>query len=112
MQRTRHRAYRRALYRREANHLVLPVAPRNRPRKDTVDRWPMALWIQKKAKQYGDMERLARKCGIHPRRLYTILNGYYWSHGKFRLLDGIHISTVDAILTAEGSTSLNDLYPN
>lgn len=64
---------------------------------------PIRDWVIQKAKVYGGYRELSVHCGVYERTITRIVG---------REHSDINFSTVDEILTNEGSTFIWDLYPD
>jgi hypothetical protein len=69
-------------------------------------------WLREAIDRHGGMRALVQVIGnIHEDQIRRYLRGYYWQRGKKYPVRGVTIAVIDRVLTAEGSTTLNDLYP-
>jgi hypothetical protein len=77
--------------------------PLSQRRKERLPIEPLSEWAIKRAKAYGGNKGLAEYCGVDERTITRIVHKEY---------PEINFSTVDEILTNEGSTFIWDIYPN
>jgi hypothetical protein len=76
------------------------------PIADRVPVGPLAEWLTERAEAYGGYIRLARLVGMDESRLRRLAQG-----NPDTVDSKVSIWTVDRILVAEGSASLEELYP-
>lgn len=79
----------------------LRYPPSEVAKKEALPIEPIHEWVKRKAKIFGNLE-LAKLCGVNERVVTRILRKEY---------SEINFSTVDEMLTNEGSTFIWDLYP-
>lgn len=84
-----------------------------------LDVTPFRMWLIGKQREYGDTYALAKIIGQDESRVRMWLQGYVWERPRVEGADycgptpvrGVTIDVVDRALQAEGSTTLDQLYP-